>query len=128
MIMGDESKREEKSDLQVCMDKQNEGSQEVTNDHYLVVTNATWVGNECKDEGMSDRQEEEAFPGTLDHSQLAGLHITTVIREQINDFIHPKMKLKEASHQVQARLHDSKVEGDVWFEISKEYEGISWHK
>ncbi|KAH9293451.1 hypothetical protein KI387_041357 [Taxus chinensis] len=127
VIMGDESKRKEKLDLQVCMDKQNEGSQEVINDHYLIVTNATWVGNECKDVGMCAMQEE-AFPGTLDHSQLAGLRITTVIRGQINDFIHSKMKFKEAPHQSQIRLHDSKVEGDVWVENFKECEGVPWHK
>ncbi|KAH9323947.1 hypothetical protein KI387_018586, partial [Taxus chinensis] len=78
IIMGDKSKKEEKSDLQVCMDKQNEDSQEVSNDHYLVVTNATWIGNECNDEGMNDRKEEEAFLGTLGHSQLAGPYGTAV--------------------------------------------------
>ncbi|KAH9300788.1 hypothetical protein KI387_012371, partial [Taxus chinensis] len=89
VIMGDESKRKEKLDLQVCMDKQNEGSQEVINNHYLVVTNATWVGNECKDVGMRAKQEEEEervikvpYSNKNKDNPLAGLFMTADISEQ----------------------------------------------
>ncbi|KAH9326120.1 hypothetical protein KI387_006298, partial [Taxus chinensis] len=106
IIMGDEPKREEKSYLQVCMDKPNEDNQEVTNDHYLVVTNATWIGNECKDEGMNDRKGEEAFPSTLDHSQLAGPY-STVVHVQRKKVDQPRSLL---SDQTQASKGQPRVD------------------
>ncbi|KAH9320648.1 hypothetical protein KI387_015287, partial [Taxus chinensis] len=111
IIMGDEPKREEKSDLQVCMDKPNEDSQEVTNDHYLVVTNATWIDNECKDERMNDRKGEEAFPSTLDHSQFAGLYAIVVhMQRKIVKEEQPRSLL---SDQTQASKGQPRVDLDM---------------
>ncbi|KAH9329705.1 hypothetical protein KI387_001813, partial [Taxus chinensis] len=87
----DKSNRKEKSDSQVCMDKQHEGSQEVTNGHYLVVTNATWVENECKEKSdlvdghkedignkhMHDEEEmmaKELMRDKLDSKDIIHLH------------------------------------------------------
>ncbi|KAH9331103.1 hypothetical protein KI387_003211 [Taxus chinensis] len=43
-----------------------------------IVKRKSRIDNECKDEGMNDRKEEEAFPSTLDHSQLVGPYSTAV--------------------------------------------------
>ncbi|KAH9329090.1 hypothetical protein KI387_001198, partial [Taxus chinensis] len=108
IIMGDEPKREEKSNLRVCMDKQNEDSQEVTNEYYLVVTNATWIGNECKDEGMNDMKEEETLLSTLDHSQLVGPYgIVVHMQRKIVKEEQPRLLL---SDQTQASKGQPRVD------------------
>ncbi|KAH9287986.1 hypothetical protein KI387_032103, partial [Taxus chinensis] len=108
MVMGEESKERKKSDLQACMDKQNEGSQEVIHGHSFVVTNATWIGNECKDEGMNDRKEEKTFLSTLDHSQLAGPYGTAVhMQRKIVKEQQPRSLL---SDQTQASKEQPRVD------------------
>ncbi|KAH9312247.1 hypothetical protein KI387_027282, partial [Taxus chinensis] len=108
MVMGEEPKERKKSDLQACMDKQNEGSQEVIHGHSFVVTNATWIGNECKDEGMNDRKEEETFLSTLDHSQLAGPYGTAVhMQQKIVKEEQPRLLL---SDQTQASKGQPRVD------------------